>query len=66
MKLSDEAQKKAEQNQSVLSLLSLQFSCSESTIRRWIKNNDVILTTPDAVKIISKEIKIAPAKLLVA
>lgn len=66
MKLSKEAQEKAKENQAVLSLLSLQFSCSESTVRRWIKKNDVILTTPDAVKIISKEIKIAPAKLLVA
>lgn len=45
-------------------LLAIQFDKHYNTIENWIKNRDAMLTTPDAVRIISEETGLAQDQIL--
>lgn len=66
MKLSKQAIKLITGSGRVMNLLAVQFDCSESTIRRWINNNepDSLLTTKSALKIIKEQTSLRESEIL--
>lgn len=67
MKLSKQAIGMIEGSGRAMNLLAAKFDCSESTVRRWIKNNepDSILTTKSAIKIIKEHTSLKEVEILV-
>lgn len=48
----------------VKGLLAIHFRKHYNTIENWIKNRDAMLTTPDAVKVISEETGLTQEQIL--
>lgn len=51
-------------SQRIKSLLCLENDCSESTINRWIKENDPMLTTASSLKILRDETGLTDKQML--
>ena len=44
--------------------LQFELKVSPSTVHRWLKSNDIVLTTAHSMKIISEETGLSPKELL--
>ena len=53
--ISNDALDRIRNNNKVVARMSYHFDKTVNTIHNWIKNRDAMLTTPDALKIISEE-----------
>lgn len=64
MKLSKPAISALKSDNSIKNLIAAAMECSESTVRRWINKNDVMLTTEACLAIIEKQTGMSRKKLL--
>lgn len=64
MKLSKSAISALKSDNSIKNLIAAAMDCSESTVRRWINKNDVILTTETCLSIIEKQTGMSRKKIL--
>lgn len=52
------------ESQRIKSLLALENDCSESTINRWIAENNAMLTTASSLKILREETGLTDKQML--
>lgn len=64
MKITDKVIEAIKANQRLISLLALEFDCTETTVRRYLDRKDNMLTTAAAMRLISDETGIKQDKLL--
>lgn len=63
-KISDTVRERIRENRRVIGRLVSHFDRHYRTIQFWIEKNDAMLTTPDAVRIISEETGLNPSEIL--
>lgn len=64
MKLTDKAKTAINGSTRLKNRLALEFDCSVFTIKRWIDDDEVRLTAPDATRIIKEETGLTDAEIL--
>jgi len=64
MKLTKKAIERINGGGRVMNLIAAEMDCTESTVRRWIKNNDDMLTTAAVLKIIKEETGLNDTQIL--
>lgn len=62
--ISHEALLRIRKNKKVIAKMAYHFDKVYNTITNWIENKDAMLTTPDAVKIISEETGLTEDQIL--
>lgn len=63
-KVRPEVIKKLDGNVTALNRLAYEFAKHRTTIDRWVRNNDVMLTTAMGVKAIAEELDIPESEVL--
>lgn len=63
MKLTNKAKTVIDKDRRIFNLLAAEFDKSETTIRRWISSDNLLLTTPKAIKILTKELGLKESEL---
>lgn len=64
MELTKKALDKIRSNPIVKNQIAIALRCSEGTVRRWIINNDEMLTTASALTIIRKATRLSDNQIL--
>lgn len=63
MKLTNKAKTVIINDRRIFNVLAAEFQRSETTIRRWISSDNLLLTTPKAIKILTKELGLKESEL---
>lgn len=66
MRLTDKAKTEINRNTRCKNLLAVEFDCSVFTIKRWLDEDNVVLTAPSATAIITTETGLAIDQILEA
>jgi hypothetical protein len=64
MRLTDKAKAAINKNTRCKNLLAVEFDCSVFTIKRWLDEDNVVLTAPTATAIIKKETGLTMKQIL--